>query len=194
VAENEILDIGGRRWRRLRAALADPSRSMEQVAVSMRRDLELATRHLAKGLMSGDVLCDLLRAFEGSRERATATVAAFKNHRLAQIIWSTIEREGTKDVSRIASRALDSLGNAISDKIECYAAKSGASAQERAELRSALSRDFAEMRGGLQKVLECSLRNEPVEAPRMPRRALRRLSPAELARQSLLPAEARRVL
>ena len=86
MAENETLDLGGRRWRHARAALANTDLSLAEIAKrigdGLRSDVQ---SRLAKAFRSGQTLLMVTQAVGQNSVALRAAVESFQDGRLARI-------------------------------------------------------------------------------------------------------------
>jgi hypothetical protein len=161
MAENEILDIKGRRWRQTRRYLASADASALGVADSAAAECEAALRKdLNKYLREGTPLLLILKAAKEDPATLRRAIEAFKNKQIARIIQYAIQQCGPPyEANRIAQHASNRLLEMIIDKVGGYAAtipEYGARSR-RAELDAALSKRLQELRSTVSTLLEHSL-------------------------------------
>lgn len=169
MAENEILDIRGRRWNRSRAALAEPHPSLTYIAQCLADDLNRGLHHqLSEAFHAGQTLLLILRAANQDRAALRAVVASFQDQELARTIRNACEVAGTQDFSKVAHCAMDMLFNGLMDKALVFAARNEdfQDPVQRSALARTLWSELEARRGELVSVVEASLRGERVRRVR----------------------------
>lgn len=160
MAENEILDLGGRRWQRSRAALALPTLSMASIAECIGDDLNKGLNlQLRKAFQGGQTLHHILRATEGSNAAARAAVQTFQDRGLAQIIQNVIKITASRDPSVIASHAAMYLVTTVLDRMLVNAGQheSFQDHAQRQALGKAIEAELEARRSGIAATIESSL-------------------------------------
>lgn len=173
MAENEILDFGGRRWLRTRATLAQPSVSLTEIAQCVGDDLN---RGLQRALRDGTILQQLLRATQHSPAAAQAVVNNAKDKELARTIRLAVKVARSTDPAVIARCAVEILLDKVRDKTLGIAARNGRFEEpdQRAQLAQAVMAELEDRRSGLVATIEANLRGSrslllrPGRAPRAP--------------------------
>lgn len=181
MAENEILDLGGRRWQRTRAALVNPNLSLTAIAECVAEDLQRAVHlQLAKALRSGHTLLTVLQATEQHPAALRAAVESFQDQRLARIARDAISATASKDPADIARCAVNMLLDGVMDKLPALAGRSGCFQEgaRRDTLLQAVQQSLDARRDELAAVIEASLRGQPVRQLRRPG-AARRQAPMD---------------
>lgn len=169
MAENEILDLAGRRWQRTRAALVNANLSLTAIAECVAEDLQRAVHlQLAKALHSGHTLLTVLRATEQHPAAVRAAIESFQDQRLARIARDAISATASKDPADIARCAVTMLLDGLMDKLPALARRSGCfQAGARLEtLLQAVHQSLDARRGELVAVIKASLRGQPVRQRR----------------------------
>lgn len=171
MAENEILDMGGTRWKRTRLAMAAPDSSLTDVADCMAGDLTASVRlQLASALQQGQTLLLVFQAAGESRAALQAAVESFRGRWLALTIRDAIKEARSNDPRAIALCAADRLIDACIDKASVFSGRYH-HFQERSEreaLRDAAALRLRSCRGEIAAVVEASLRGEAVRRQRRP--------------------------
>jgi hypothetical protein len=193
MAENELLDINGKRWRDTRRLLSIPSTSSSEIAKCAIAEFEAGIRRdLNACLKNGQPLLDLLRAAEGAPGGLREAVLTFKNRTLARIVGKAIEDCGAPLTStRVAERAAELLAIRARDKVLGHAASLPEYAEEsrRAALRADVTEVFRKAQDLISEHLEHALEGEKLNRARFSRKPKR--SPDEqttdVLSQSLLP-------
>lgn len=164
MAENEILDFGGRRWQRSRAALASPNLSLTAIAACIGDELNRAIHlQLSKALRGGQPLHDILRATESNPAAARAAVQSFQDQGLGQIVLNAIKIAASRDPSAIANCATDLLLRAIKDRASVNAGRCDSFQQphQRQALNKAIEVELESRRSGIAATIAASLRGQP---------------------------------
>lgn len=169
MAENEILDIKGRRWRLTRRTLADGNADAFAVADCAAEECEAGLRKdLNRYFREGTHLLLILKAAQESPKALRRAIEAFKNKQIARIIQHAIDQCGPPyQPSRVAQFAADRLVDVVFDKIAAYAGKLpeyGAS-ERRQELNAALSLRQQNLRSTVATLLEQSLSGTRLKPP-----------------------------
>jgi hypothetical protein len=178
MAENEILDIKGNRWRDTRRLLSIPRTSSSEVAECAIAELEAGVRRdLNACLKNGQPLLDLLRAAEGAPGGLREAVLSFKNRTLARIVRKAIEDCGAPLTStRVAERAAELLAGQARDKVLAHAALLPEYAEEprRKALCADVTEGFRKAQDLISEHLERALEGEKLHrasVSRIPRRS-----------------------
>lgn len=182
MAENEILDFGGRRWQRSRAALALPTNSLTAIAECIADDLNKGLNlQLRKAFQGGQTLHDILRATEGNNAAARAAVQTFQDRGLAQVIQNVIKITGSRDLSVIASHAAKYLVTAVLDRMLVNAGQheSFRDHAQRQALGKAIEGELEARRSGIAATIQSSLTGR--QALRLRRGSTRQPSPPRTA-------------
>lgn len=164
MAENEILDVGGRRWQRSRAALALPNLSHTAVAECIADDLNRGLQlQLRKAFQAGQTLLDILRAAEGNSAATRAAVQSFQDRGLAQIIQNAIKIAASREPSVVANCAADMLLKAVQELTLGLAGRSDSYQEyaQRQALGKAIEAELKACRSGVVANIEASLRGQP---------------------------------
>lgn len=177
MAENELLDIKGRRWRQTRRCLSSADADAVTVADCAAEECETGLRKdLNKYLREGTPLLLILKAAQEDPATMRRAIEAFKNKPIARIIQYAIEQCGPPyEANRIAQLASDRLLEMVIDKVGVYAAAlpQYEAQSRRAELDAALSQRLHDLRSTVSTLLEHSLtgtRLRPAQPkPRTPR-------------------------
>jgi hypothetical protein len=193
MAENEILDIKGRRWRDTRRLLLIPNTSSSEIAKCAITEFEAGVRRdLNACLKNGQPLLDLLRAAEGAPGGLREAVLIFKNRTLARIVRNAIEDCGAPLTStRVAERAAELLAVQARDKVLGHAALLPEYAEEprRKALCADVTEGFRKAQDLISEHLERALEGEKLNRANFSRKPRR--SPGEqitdVLSQSLLP-------
>jgi hypothetical protein len=174
MAENELLDIKGRRWRETRRYLSGPEAEAFTIADHAAEECEAGLRRdLHKFFREGTSLLLVLRAAAQDSAAMRSTIEAFKNKQIARIIRYAIQQCGPPyEARRVAELASNRLVELVIDKVGAYAASLPNYEQRtrREELEAALSHRFHDLRPTISTLLEHSLKNIPLKPPqRKPR-------------------------
>jgi hypothetical protein len=185
MAENEILDMGSRRWRPTRAALANPDLSLSAVAEVVANDLE---SQLSKALRSGQTLLMIFDASHQEPAAMRAAVQSFKDQQLARIARDAIKVAPGKDPASIAHCVTDMLIAQLIDRTRLLAHQSGWGSEKREALMKVLQQEFESRRMALAAVTEQSLRGQPARQVRRGRadRDASQVDASTLVRRPLL--------
>ena len=162
MAENEILDLGGRRWKRTRAALAKPDLSLSVMAECVADNLQ-SVLHLS--LRKGETLLSVFQAVDQHPAAMRAAVSMFQDQQLARIARDATWAATVKDSASIAQCAADMLVDGLICKALVIANANGCFQDSgRLEaLKCALEQEFSGRRSSLAAVIEASLKGEPVQ-------------------------------
>jgi hypothetical protein len=164
MAENEILDFGGRRWQRSRAALAlanlGPTAIAECIADDLNQGLNLQLRKAFKG---GKTLHDILRATEGNSAAARAAVQSFQDRSLAQLVQNATKVAGSTDPFVVASCAAELLLATVRDRMLVNAGKHDTFQDhaQRQALGKAVEAELEARRSGIVATIAASLTGQP---------------------------------
>lgn len=174
MAENEILDLHGRRWRNTRAAFATTTLSLTAVAQCVADDLNRGLFfQLAQAFRAGAPLLTVLKASQEHPAALRAAVEAFKDQQLARVVRNAIQATPTRDPVRIADCAVQMLFDSLLPKALVFADRSGCfqDPSRRAELANTISLELNARRATLVSAVELSLRGGPVRQWRRSRAA-----------------------
>ena len=193
MAENELLDIKGKRWRETRRLLSMPDSSFSEIAKCAIAEFETGIRRdLSACLKNGQPLLELLRAAEGAPGGLREAVLTFKNRTLARIVGKAIEDCGAPLTStRVAERAAELLAVQARDKVLGHAALLPEYAEEsrRKALFTDVAKEFRNAQDLISEHLERALEGEKLNRAGFSRKPRR--SPGEritdVLSQSLLP-------
>ena len=169
MAENEMLDLGGSRWRRTRAAMVAPDWSLTDIADCVAEDLTRSLRlQLFSAFQQGQTLLLILRAAGEDPAALRAAVEGFRGQGLARTTRDAIKDAKSNDPAVIARCAADRL---IDDCIDKASRLSGRydrfqTQSEREALRNALRGRLDACRGDIAAVMEASLCGQPVRRQR----------------------------
>lgn len=170
MAENELLDIKGRRWRQTRRVLASADSDASTVANCAAEECEAALRKdLNKYFREGTHLLLILKAAQEDPAALRRTIEAFKNKQIARIIQHAIQQCGPPyDAGRVAHHAADQLLDVVFDKVAGYAGTLPEYGEEarRKELNAALSQSLQDLRSTVSTLLEHSLTGTRLKPPR----------------------------
>lgn len=166
MAENEILDMGSRRWRPIRAALANPELPPSAVAEVVANCLQL---RLSRALRSGPPLLMIVDASLQAPAAMRAAVQSFPDQQLARIARDAIKASTDKDPARIARCVTDMLIDGLIGRTRLLADRCGWSPEKRETLRQAMQQEFESRRMALVAVTEQSLLGQPVRQVRRKR-------------------------
>jgi hypothetical protein len=166
MAENEILDIKGNRWRSTRRLVAQSSSSCAEIAESAISDLHSGVnRDLIACLRRGQPLVALIRAATGSSEALREVIQSFTNRGLARIVGRAIENCGSPlNPTRIAERAALILTEKAFDKVRAFAAEQPEfeKASRRRELENELAARLDTARNLVAEHIEKALEGEKI--------------------------------
>lgn len=188
MAENEILDMGSRRWRPTRAALANPDLSLSAVAEVLANALESELRfQLSKAPRNGHTLLMIFDASQPEPAAMRAAVQSFPDQQLARIARDAIKASSDKDPASIAHCVTDMLIDGLIDRTRLLADRSGWSPEKREALMKVIQQEFESRRMALAAVTEQSLRGQPVRQVRRkrPDRDVSRVDASTLVRRPL---------
>lgn len=175
MAENEILDIKGRRWRETRRCL--PTANAIDVADCVAEECEAGLRRdLNKYLREGTSLMLVLKAAQEDAAAMRRAIEPFKNKQIARIIKHVIKECGPPyEANRIAQYASHRLIDLVIDKVIGHAATLQVyGAQSRREaLSAALAQRLQDLRPTIATLLEHSLTNTRLR-PRQPKPRVQR--------------------
>jgi hypothetical protein len=162
MAENEILDLGGRRWRHTRAALARPDLSISAMAQCVADNLQAV---LQSSLRKGQTLLSVFQAVDRHPAAMRAAVSMFQDQQLARIARDAAWAASAKDSASISRCAADMLIDGLMSKTMLIANGNGCfkDSGRLQALRSALEQEFSGRRSTLAAVIEASLKGEPVQ-------------------------------
>jgi hypothetical protein len=169
MAENELLDIKGRRWRQTRRYLADTQADASTIASCAAEECEAGLRKdLNKYFREGTHLLLILKAAREDPAAMRRAIEAFKNKQIARIIQHAIQQCGPPyEASRVAQYAADRLLDVVFDKVAGYAGtlpEYGEQAR-RKELDAALSQSLQDLRATVSTLLEHSLTGTRLKPP-----------------------------
>ena len=165
MAENEILDLGGRRWRRTRAAQARPDLSISAMAACAVDNLQSVLQSsLANAFRNSQTLLSIFRAVGQQPTAMRAAVNMFQEQELAHIVRNATCAATEKDTVSIAQCAADMLVDGLISKTLLIASGNGCFEDigQLHALKSALEQRCSDQRSSLVAVIETSLRGEPV--------------------------------
>jgi hypothetical protein len=166
MAENEILDIKGNRWRETRKLLAQPQSSCVEIAECAVSELHSGVgRDLIACLRRGQPLVDLIRAATGAPDALREVVQSFTNRGLARIVGRAIENCGSPiNPTLIAEQASLLLTEKAFDKIRAFAAKlpEFAKASRRQHLENELAARLDSARNLVAEKIEQALEGEKI--------------------------------
>jgi hypothetical protein len=169
MAENEILDLGGSRWKRTRVAMAAPDGSLTAIADCIAEDLTGSLRlQLFRAFQQGQTLQTVFRAAGESRAALSAVVESFCGQWLARMSRLAIQVAQSKDPSVIAQCATDMLIDACIDKASGVSGgyERFQTRTEREALSNVLRRRLDACRGEIAAVIEASLCGQGVRRQR----------------------------
>ncbi len=187
MAENEILDMGSRRSRPIRAALANPELSLSAVAEVVVNDLQ---SQFSKALRSGQTLQTILDASHQEPAAMRAVVKSFRDQRLARIAKDAINASPDKEPMSIAHCVTDRLIAQSIDRTRLLAHQGGWGPEKCGALMKVLQQEFDSRRMALAAVTEQSLRGQqarPVRRKRAGRDASRVDANTLIRRPLLIP-------
>ncbi len=165
MAENETLDLGGRRWRHARAALANTDLSLAEIAKrigdGLRSDVQ---SRLAKAFRSGQTLLMVTQAVGQNSVALRAAVESFQDGRLARIARDAAKLVKENEPASIASCATDMLIDSLMSRVQVVAGKNARfqDDHQRKELMNAVRSEIDARRSGIAAVIEESLRGQPL--------------------------------
>jgi hypothetical protein len=163
MAENEILDLGGRRWTHTRAALAKPDLSLSAMAACAADNLQSVLQSsLANAFRNGQTLLSIFHAVDQHPAAMRAAVSMFQDQQLARIARDATVVASIKDSASISQCAADMLIDGLISKTMVIANGNGCfqdSGRLKA-LRSALEQEFSGRRINLSSVIEASLQGQ----------------------------------
>jgi hypothetical protein len=193
MAENEILDIRGRRWRETRRLLSMPATSCSEVAKCAVAELEAGIRlDLNATLKHGQPLFDLLRAADGPPGGLREVALGFKKRALAGVVRKAIEDCGSPlTTTRVAERTAELLVAKTRDKILGFAFSTPEYSDEnrRNALRVDVTERFRSAQDSISEYLESALEGlklRSAKISRIPRRPAEEQL-ADVMSRSLLP-------
>ncbi len=161
MAENELLDIKGRRWRQTRRCLSGAEADAFTIADCAAQECEAGLRKdLNKYLREGSPLLLVLKAAQEDPAAMRRAIEAFKNKQIARIIQHAIKECGPPyEANRIAQHAANRLVELVIDKVGGYAAglPQYEAPSRRQELDAALSQRLHDLRSTVSTLLEHSL-------------------------------------
>ena len=132
MAENEILDLGGRRWKPTRAALAKPDLSISAMAQCVADNLQAV---LQSSLRKGQTLLSVFQAVDRHPAAMRAVVSMFQDQQLARIARDAAWAASAKDSASIARCAADMLIDGLMSKTILIANGNGPLAREARDCR-----------------------------------------------------------
>lgn len=161
MAENELLDIKGRRWRQTRRYLSSADADALTIADCAAEECEAGLRKdLNKYLREGTPLLLILKAAQEDPATMRRAIEAFKNKQIARIVQHAIKECGPPyEANRIAQHASHLLLDMVIDKVAGYAAtipEYGVQSS-RAELGVALTQRLQDLNSTVSTLLEHSL-------------------------------------
>ena len=166
MAENEILDVKGRRWRHIRAALIKPDLSITEMAECVVDNFQsVIQRSLANALRKGQPLLLIFRAIDQHPSAMRAAVGMFQDQQLARIVRNATLVAKTKDISSIALCVTDMLFAGLKEGALVLAKQNGCF-QERGRieaLKTELENALGSRRNDLSKIIEASLLGQAVK-------------------------------
>lgn len=186
MAENEILDLGGSRWTRTRAAMAAPDLSLTDVAECVSEDLCSSLRlQLGHALKQGKTLHSILRAAGEHPAALRAAVENFRGQGLARIARDAVKVAHSSDPAIVARCAASMLISACIDRALRQSGRYDRfqMPQEREALGKNLHQRFEASRSEIVAVMEASLRGEAVQRRR---RTKSENDPTKVVAQSLV--------
>jgi hypothetical protein len=161
MAENEILDLKGRRWRFTRQFIADPGASAVAIGDSAGVDLEDGLRKdLNRWLREGTPLLVLLKAAQQDQRSMRDVIESFKNKSLARIVAQSIKQCGEPlQPHRIAQYAAELLISKATDKLRGHVASQPhlADADRRGQINAGIEERIQGLRGTIASMLKQSL-------------------------------------
>lgn len=169
MAENEILDLKGRRWQRTRAALAHPSSPLTAMAACAADDLTHGLRlQLAKALRAGQTLLTVLQASEQHPAALRATVESFQDQQLARVTRDAIAATPSKDPAAIAQCMAAMLADSVMDRLPALAERTGCFDDNvrHEALMQTVRQELDSRHHELVATIEASLRGQPVRSTR----------------------------
>lgn len=169
MAENEILDLGGDRWRRTRAAIADPAMSCDVIAECIAEELRRSLQsQLYKAFQQGQSLLTILRAARSDPAALRAAVESFSGQALARTTRDAIKCAPSREPAVIAKLAADHLIESCIDKVVGYSGRYDrfTTHVERKALRNAVCQRFEVCRGNIAAEIEASLCGQEVRRQR----------------------------
>jgi hypothetical protein len=169
MAENEILDLGGSRWKRTRAALAAPDCPLTDVAGCIVEDLKCSLQQqLIGAFQRGQTLLTILRASGDDPSALKLVVENFRGQGLARIARDAIKATPSKDINEIATCAAAMLMDASVDKALRWSARYQRfqTQSERAELGQAVHRTLDACRSEIAGLIRTSLSGQRVRRQR----------------------------
>lgn len=177
MAENELLDIKGRRWRQTRRCLSGVEANAFAIAECAVEECEAGLRReLNKFFREGTPLLLVLKAAAQDSAAMRSAIEAFKTNQIGRIIRYAIQQcRPPYEANRVAELASVCLVESVIDKLGAHAASLPHYEERirREELKAALSQRFHDLRPTISTLLEHSLRNIPLRPPqpkpRMPR-------------------------
>ena len=165
MAENEILDLGGRRWTRTRAALAKQDLSISAMAQCVADNLQSVLQlSLANAFRKGQTLLSVFEAVDRHPAAMRAAVSMFQDQQLARIARDATFTASIKDSASISQCAAEMLIDGLISKTMVIANGNGCfqDSSRLKTLRSALEQEFSGRRNSLASVIEASLRGQAV--------------------------------
>ena len=169
MAENEMLDMGGSRWTRTRAAMAAPDLSLTNVAECVSEDLCSSLRlQLGHALQQGKTLHSILQAAGEHPAALRAAVENFRGQALARLARDAVKAARSSDPAIIADCAASMLISACIDRALRQSGRFDRfqTPQEREALGENLHQRFEASRSEIVAVMEASLRGEAVQRRR----------------------------
>lgn len=182
MAENEILDFGGRRWQRSRAALSLPTNSLSAIAECIADDLNRGLQlQLKKAMRAGQALLDILRATESNPAAGRAAVQSFQDQGLAQIVANATKIAESREPSVVANCVTDLLLKTVLDRtlVNAGRCESFQDQGQRQALGKAIEAELENRRSGIVATIAASLAGRPIL--RLRRGGARQLSPPRTA-------------
>lgn len=169
MAENEVLDLGGSRWRRTRAAMADPTWSLNAIAECIAGELTGSLRlQLSKAFQEGKTLLTVFQAAGRDPAALRAAVESFCGQAVARTTRDAIKFAPSKDPAVIAKHAAELLIDSCIDKASGFSGRYDRfqTYSEREGLRDAVRRKLDVCRGDIAAVIEASLCGQEVRRQR----------------------------
>jgi hypothetical protein len=175
MAENEILDIKGNRWRETRRLIALPNSSCSDIAERAVSDLDAGIgRDLIACLRRGQSLVELIRVATGSPDALREVIQSFTNRGLARIVGRAIQDCGPPpNATRIAEQAALILTEKAFDKVRAFAAEQPEfeDANRRRHLQDELAARLDNARNFVAERLEQALEGERIRGASLSRKS-----------------------
>ena len=181
MAENEVLDVGNRRYfKRWRAALADANCSALATAELLSQDFEQVLR----SKLQRKPFYLVLRACGSSREALTEVIQSFKGRELSKVIEQAYVLTRSKDARVVGEKMASLLIDRLIDRACNRSLKELGAGPRQTAIERAVEAKMLAFKPEITSLLSAALHNEPIRGPR--RQARQRESIKTLLATSLM--------